>query len=189
MTMPPTTLLLMGIQGAGKGTQGDLLSEKHGYIKLSMGDLLRAEAEKGTERGKIIEEIIGRGGLVPDEMSTEMLLDEIKQLSQDQRLIIDAHPRTLPQAKLLSEGLKELQRDDWSALFLTLTEEEAIERLLERGRHDDTLEKIQNRLEWSRNEMMPVADLFKEQNKLTEVNGLGSVDEVFQRVEEALQLA
>lgn len=189
MLLPPTTLLLMGIQGAGKGTQGDLLHERHGYIKLAMGDLLRAEAEKGTARGAEIKQIIENGQLVPDEVSTSLLLDEIRQLDKEQRLIIDAHPRTLPQAKLLLDGLQQLGRSEWSALFITLTEDEAMTRLLERGRVDDTPEKIQHRLAWSRSEMMPVAQWFATQGRLQEVDGTGSVEDVFERIEQALQLA
>lgn len=188
MNLPPTTLLLMGIQGSGKGTQASLLSEKYGYVLLSMGDLLRAEREKDTERGRFIKKTIDAGVLVPDDVSTPLILDVIRKLPADQRLIIDGHPRTLPQTDMLLNGLAEIGRTDISALIINLSEEEGLKRLLDRGRVDDTEEGIRKRFAWSRDQLMPVVERFRNEKRLVEVDGHESIEEVQGRVVKALRL-
>ena len=186
--MPPITLLLMGIQGSGKGTQAQYLSDRYDYAFIAMGDLLRAEKETDTDRGRMLKKIVEAGELVPDDVSTKILLDEVGKLPADARLIIDGHPRTEGQAGLLLDGLKEIGREDFAALFIALSEEEGMKRLLERGRHDDTEESIRKRFAWSQEKMLPVANMFRAQDRLTEVDGDAGMDEVHERVVAALQL-
>ncbi|MCA9375797.1 MAG: nucleoside monophosphate kinase [Candidatus Doudnabacteria bacterium] len=188
MQLPPTTLLVMGIQGAGKGTQADLLMDRHGYSFISMGDLLRAEKEKDTERGRLVKGLVEAGELVPDDVSTPLLLDAVRDLDPEARLIIDGHPRTLVQADLLLDGLQEVGRSEVTALFLSITEEEGMKRLLERGRQDDTEEKIRKRFQWSRDSLMPVVDRFRSEGRLVELDGGGTIDDVFTELESALDL-
>ena len=188
MVLPPATLLLMGIQGSGKGTQAQYLSERYGFTFISMGDLLRAEKETDTDRGRMLKKIVEAGELVPDDVSTSILLDEVTKLPADARLIIDGHPRTAGQAGFLLEGLKGIGREEFTALFITLTEEEGMKRLLERGRHDDTEESIRKRFGWSKEKMVPVAEAFGKQDRLIEVDGVGTMDEVHERIVGALKL-
>ncbi len=179
----------MGIQGSGKGTQAQLLSQRYGYDLVTMGDLLRTEKEKDTDRGRLVKELVEAGELVPDDVSTPILLDTVRALPINRPLIVDGHPRTLSQADLLLDGLRAMGRTEVSALLIKLSEEEGLKRLLARGRHDDTEASIQKRFAWSRERMLPVAERFRSEGKLIEVEGASPIEVVHQAVVKALGLS
>lgn len=124
-------IIFIAPPAAGKGTQSALLEEKRGYLHLSTGDLLRAEIKKGTELGKEIDKIISKGELVSDEIITELLKNELKSI-KDKQFILDGYPRNINQAKTLDNIFAELNIDNYVAIYLNITEEEAMKRVLGR---------------------------------------------------------
>ena len=144
-------IILCGAPGCGKGTQSDLIVEKYGLTHLSTGDLMRREMASGSELGKLISSYTGRGQLVPDEVTIQMLEKHIDSLPADTKgLVFDGFPRTENQAIELEKLMQ--KRGDKAAVLLDIhvPEEEVIHRLIERGktsgRADDNLETIKERL-------------------------------------------
>ena len=153
-------LLFLGAPGAGKGTQADLLSQTYSYLHLSTGELLRKEIEMNTLLGNQVKDIINSGELVSD----ELVLKIVKQnLNNDNKgWILDGYPRNLSQANSLNEVLIEINQTLDVVFYLDIPEEVLINRLLSRGRKDDTEETIRTRVNIYKKTTEPLIQYFKE---------------------------
>jgi len=187
-------IILCGAPGCGKGTQSDLIVEKYGLTHLSTGDLMRKEVASGSELGKLIFSFTGKGQLVPDDVTIQMLEKHIDSLPADTKgLVFDGFPRTENQAIELEKLME--RRGDRTAVLVDIhvPEEEIIQRLLLRGktsgRADDNLETIKERLVVYHNQTEPVAAHYKKLDKYASVDGLGSIPEIFERIEKVLDEA
>jgi len=181
-------LILFGPPGAGKGTQAKKISSHFSIPHLSTGNIFRYNIKNQTELGKKVKSILDAGELVPDETVVDLVVDELQNDKYDNGYILDGFPRTIPQAVDLDKFLD--SQDDGVDLFLTLSvpQEELINRILSRedGRSDDTPEKIKTRLEVYFNETEPVLNYYKKQGIVKEINGMGSIDEIFERIKTEL---
>ena len=165
-------IVILGMQGSGKGTQSDLLSKKLGIVHLSTGDLCRRMAQEDTALGKHIKDLLAAGSLVPDSDMTEILK---RQLPQE--CILDGFPRTLNQARILDS----LVNVD-VVLQIELGEEEALARMHKRGRSDDTPAAMRHRIAQYHAEADKILDFYRKQGKLRSVNGEQTVEKVFEEV-------
>lgn len=181
-------LILFGPPGAGKGTQAKKISSHYNIPHLSTGNIFRYNIKNQTELGKKVKSILDAGELVPDETVVDLVVDELQNDKYNNGYILDGFPRTIPQAEALDDFLD--SQDDGIDLFLTLSvpQEELINRILSRedGRSDDTPEKIKTRLEVYFNETEPVLNYYKKQGIVKEINGMGSIDEIFERIKNEL---
>lgn len=184
-------IILCGAPGCGKGTQSDLIVNKYGLTHLSTGELMRAEMASGSELGKLINSYISQGQLVPDEVTIQMLEKHIDSLPAETKgLVFDGFPRTENQAVELEKLM--VKRGDKAALLLDIhvPEDEVIHRLIERGktsgRADDNLETIKQRLVVYHRQTEPVAAYYKSLDKYQAVDGLGTIPEIFTRIEKLL---
>ena len=177
-------LILFGPPGSGKGTQSDKLVEKYDLIHLSTGNMLRQEIKEKTPLGLEAKSFIDKGQLVPDEVVIGMVDSYFDQHKGAKGFLFDGYPRTVAQAAALDQLLEVKKTGIANVLFLNVEEEELIKRLIHRGktsgRSDDTDENIQRkRQEVYRNETLPVAAYYDKQNKVVNVKGMGTVDEIF----------
>lgn len=180
-------LVLFGPPGSGKGTQSDRIVEKYGLVHLSTGNLLRKEIKEKTPLGIEAQAFIDKGQLVPDEVVIGMVDTYFEAHRDAAGFLFDGFPRTLPQAKALDNLLALKKTSISQVLMLEVNEEELIKRLVNRGktsgRSDDADENIQRkRQEVYRNETLPVATYYADEKKITHVNGMGSIDEIFDRL-------
>ncbi|SRR6266404_4642827 len=177
-------LILFGPPGSGKGTQSEKLVEKYGLVHLSTGNLLREEIANRTPLGLEAKNFIDKGQLVPDEVVIGMIgscLDHHKKASG---FLFDGFPRTTAQAQALDKLLALKKTEIALVLFLEVSEEELVNRLLNRGktsgRSDDTNETvIHQRFTVYKNETAPIADHYKKLKKFQAIKGEGSVEEIF----------
>jgi adenylate kinase len=180
-------LVLFGPPGSGKGTQSEKLIEKYGLIHLSTGDLLRKEMKAGTPLGNEAKSLIEKGQLVPDEVVVGMISSALDANPQAKGFLFDGFPRTISQAQAL-DNLLELKKTSIGAvLFLMVNEDELIKRLVGRaqtsGRLDDADPEVQrNRQNVYKNETLPVAGYYQNQDKVSRIEGEGSIDEIFERL-------
>jgi adenylate kinase len=177
-------LILFGPPGSGKGTQAAKLIEKYNLLHISTGDLFRAEISNGTALGLEAKSYIDKGALVPDSVTVNMLKSKMEQHPDVQGVIFDGFPRTIPQAEALDEMLKSKGTDVSLLLSLKVEDAEIINRIVKRGassgRTDDTdPEIIQNRINTYKSQTTPVADYYAKSGKTKEVEGVGTVDEIF----------
>lgn len=184
-------LILFGPPGSGKGTQSEQLVEKYGLIHLSTGNLLRAEIAEKTPLGMEARSFIDRGQLVPDEVVIGMVDSYFEQNKGVRGFLFDGFPRTVAQAKALDKLLELRKTGIASVLALDVDEEELVKRLLNRGktsgRSDDTDESvIRKRFTVYMNETAPVADHYRKAKKFQSVKGIGTVEEIFGRLCEAI---
>ena len=184
-------LILFGPPGSGKGTQSDKLVEKYGLIHLSTGNLLRQEIRDKTPLGLEAKSFIDKGQLVPDEVVIGMVDSYFDLHKGAKGFLFDGYPRTVAQAEALDKLLELKKTGIATVLFLNVDEEELIKRLVQRGktsgRSDDTDETVQRkRQEVYRNETLPVAGFYKKQNKVINIKGMGTVDEIFSLLSEVI---
>ena len=184
-------IVIFGAPGAGKGTQSDKMIEKYGLGHISTGDVLRNEIKNGTELGKTAKGYIDNGQLIPDELMIDILASVYDSFGKDHAgVIFDGFPRTIPQAKALKEMLNKRGTDVSVMLNLQVEEEELINRLLERGkvsgRSDDNLETIKSRLDVYHKQTAPLADYYIGEGKHVAIKGMGTIEEIFGRIKEAV---
>ena len=184
-------VVLFGPPGAGKGTQSERLIDKYGLVHLSTGDIFRANIKGETELGMLAKSYMDKGELVPDAVTIDMLRSEVLKNEASKGFIFDGFPRTNAQAVALDEFLKSLDTEISLMLALEVEEEELKTRLLKRaevsGRPDDANpEIIQNRINVYNNETKPVKDFYQSQNKFISINGIGEIDEISNRLYQAI---
>ncbi|MCX6181098.1 MAG: adenylate kinase [Bacteroidetes bacterium] len=184
-------IVLFGPPGAGKGTQSTRLLEKYGLVHLSTGDILRAEMNAGTELGLQAKALIEKGELVPDEVVIGMIDNKISSSVNKNGFIFDGFPRTTPQAKALDAVLTKKGTGISCMLALEVPEQELITRLLGRGavsgRADDQDQgTIVNRIKVYNEQTLPLKDYYKAQNKFMAIEGVGTVDSIFESLCEAI---
>ena len=183
-------IIIFGAPGSGKGTQSAHIKEHYNLNHISTGDLLRAEIKKGTPLGKKVEGLISEGHLVPDETIVSIMEGHIEDPGEYAGIIFDGFPRTIPQAKALKEMLNKRGTDVSVMLNLQVEEEELINRLLERGkvsgRSDDNLETIKSRLDVYHKQTAPLADYYIGEGKHVAIKGMGTIEEIFGRIKDAV---
>ena len=184
--------LIFGPPGSGKGTQAAHVEREFKLSHLSTGDILRAEVARGTDIGKEAERIMRAGDLVPDDLIIRIVQGILRDPSVSSEVLLDGFPRTLEQARALDEMLaKEGHRVDFVIAF-QVPENLLIERLLHRaaveGRADDTREAITERMHEYRNLTAKVLDHYRKARvKVVEIDGVGEIEEVFDRIRKALK--
>jgi adenylate kinase len=184
-------VVLFGPPGAGKGTQSERLIDKYGLVHLSTGDIFRANIKGETDLGVLAKSFMDQGSLVPDDVTINMLKNEVLKQENPKGFIFDGFPRTNAQAKALDEFLETQNTTIALMLALEVEENELKARLLKRaefsGRPDDANPKIiQHRINVYLKETMPVKSYYENQNKFISINGLGSVDDISEKLFEAL---
>lgn len=180
-------LILFGAPGSGKGTQSPLLVEKYGLVHISTGDLFRYEISNNTTLGQEAKSYMNKGQLVPDSVTIGMLRNKVEKHPDAKGFIFDGFPRTVAQATALDAMLAEKGTSIDLLLEMEITDEIIIHRILERGktsgRADDLDEAtIQARLQAYRNETVPVAAHYAQQQKAHKVDGIGTIEEIFSRL-------
>jgi len=183
-------IVLFGPPGAGKGTQAELLIKKYNLIHLSTGDLLRSEIIAGTKLGLEAKNLMDKGNLVPDNVVIGMISSKLDNNSA-YGYIFDGFPRTTQQAEALDNLLKEKNTSINIMLSLKVQDQELIKRLLNRGkdsgRSDDQDELIiKNRIKEYNNKTAPLKNYYSKQNKLNEIDGVGSIDEIAEKLYKAV---
>ena len=176
-------MVILGRQGSGKGTQSLRIAEQFGCVHLSTGDVLRAAVDAGTELGQQAAGIMNAGGLVGDDIMIPLVAE---RLAQDDIMaggvLLDGFPRTAEQANGLEAMLAELEQQLTVAINLDVPVEEVTQRMMARGREDDTEDAITRRLGLYEEQTAPLLDWFAERGLLATVDGLGEEDEVFARL-------
>ncbi|PIY34568.1 MAG: adenylate kinase, partial [Bacteroidetes bacterium CG_4_10_14_3_um_filter_42_6] len=184
-------IALFGPPGAGKGTQSKKLLEKYNLTYISTGDLLRVEIEEGSDLGKKAKDIINKGGLVSDEMIVQLIEKRITMNTNTRGILFDGFPRTVVQAYILDGLLLKLNTSLHMMLSLDVPYKELTERLMLRAetsnRVDDSEEVIKFRLQEYEDKTTPVADYYEKQNKYFKLNGVGSLDGIFNSLVEIIE--
>lgn len=180
-------LVLFGPPGAGKGTQSQKLIEKYGLIHLSTGDLLRGEISQGTTLGLEAKKLMDEGALVPDAVVIGMISNKLDANKEAKGFIFDGFPRTVAQADALDNLLTSKQSAISGMIALQVDDVELEKRLLLRGKDsgradDANPEVIRKRIVEYNSKTAPVADFYKEQSKFKSINGIGSVEEIFEAI-------
>jgi adenylate kinase len=184
--MTQANLILMGPPGAGKGTQAKLLVKRLGIPQISTGDMLREAVASGSALGRQAEAIMRRGELVPDSLIIPIVEERLARADCQQGFLLDGFPRTRAQAEALDALLARRHRGPARVVALQVSDPELVRRILARGegRADDTEETVRTRLQVYRRDTAPLLSHY--QSALIEIDGTGSVDEIHERVAEAL---
>ena len=170
-------LIIFGPPGGGKGTQAEIIAEKLNLEHISTGAILRQAVSDGTELGKKAKEIMDKGNLVPDEIMNGIVKETLSKISKN-GFILDGFPRTVEQAQALSAIFDELKMNNIAVLNLTAGEDEIIDRLLKRGRSDDTRETIMNRLKVYFDSTKPVKDFYEKKGIVIDIEGVGEISDI-----------
>jgi adenylate kinase len=183
-------ILLLGPQGAGKGTQAKRIASEYGLAHIATGDMLREQIALGTELGRRVKPIYERGELVPDDLIVEMIRARLAEEDAGQGFVLDGFPRTIGPADALDRMLREIGRDVTVVLELQLPTEVAVQRLLKRaveeGRIDDTPEAIKTRLQRYFQETAPVVEHYRATGNLVGIHADRPINEVFAEVQRTL---
>ncbi|AZI68796.1 adenylate kinase [Cloacibacterium normanense] len=181
-------IVLFGPPGSGKGTQAQNLIEKFNLKQISTGDLFRFNMKNDTELGKLAKYYIDKGELVPDQVTIDMLVDELKKPTDTNGFIFDGFPRTSYQTEVLDQIVKEQLNSEISVCLSLIVEDEIlVQRLVKRGetsgRVDDSEESIiRHRIEEYYTKTAEVAELYKQQGKYVEINGVGEISEISEKL-------
>ena len=174
-------LVLIGIQGAGKSTQGNFLSERYNIPYLSSGHIFREMAKEKTQMGRWLKETINSGALVPDDKTLEIILTYLEKPEYEQGYILDGFPRTVVQAEAFNGGVDKV-------VFLDVSDKEALWRIAGRvsDRQDETIHAIRKRIDSFHEFTTPVVEYYQQQGKLVRVDGEQDIDGVFHDIKEEL---
>lgn len=173
-------LVFLGAPGVGKGTQAVRVSQALGAPHISTGDLFRQNMADGTPLGRQVREIVEGGGLVPDEITTQLVSERLAAPDARAGFILDGFPRTLGQARALDEMLGE--EGLRAVVTLEAPAAELVRRMLDRGRADDTEASIRRRLEVYAASTEPLLDYYRARGLLVEASGMGGVEEITARI-------
>ena len=184
-------LLILGPQGAGKGTQAKRIASDYGLAHIATGDMLRASIAAGDPLG--VKPILESGRLVPDEVMVALIRDRLAEPDAEEGFILDGFPRTMAQAEALDAMLREIDRDLDVVFELQVPDEVSVERLLRRaqleGRADDTPDAIRMRLALYHSETAPLVEHYRARGSVVGIHGDRPVDAVFSEIQEALEQA
>ena len=187
----PLNILLLGPQGAGKGTQAKRISEAYDIPHIASGEILRSEMAAGTELGHRVKDVYDRGDLVSDDLMIELIRARLEQGDTDNGFILDGFPRTTVQAEALDEMFGEIGRNFSVVFALQIPDNVAFERLRLRaqveGRADDTDEAIRRRLENYHRETEPLIEYYRVRGNLVPIHGERTESEVFAELQSALE--
>jgi adenylate kinase len=187
----PLNVLLLGPQGAGKGTQATRISNEYDIPHIASGEILRAEMTAGTELGNRVRDVIDRGELVSDDLMIELIRNRLEQPDTESGFVLDGLPRTLVQAEALDSILSDIGRSFSVVFALQIPDALAFERLRRRarleGRADDTDEAIQRRLDLYHQETEPLIEYYRTRGRLVPIHGDRSENEVFAEIQQALE--
>ena len=184
-------LIILGPPGAGKGTQAAKIADTFGIPAISTGDIFRANIKNETPLGLQVKEVLASGGYVTDEITNAIVRDRLFEDDAEQGFLLDGYPRTAAQVETLDAILAEHGHELEAVLELTVDDEAVVQRLLKRaeieGREDDTEEVIRERQAIYRRETAPLTEVYSARGLLVQVDGMGSVDDVFTRISDALE--
>lgn len=177
-------LLFIGPPGAGKGTQAALVAKRLGIPHISTGEMFRDHVAQGTDLGREVQRIMEEGAYVPDEITVEMLRQRLLEPDAASGFILDGFPRTAPQVAAL-DGL--IGPDGLDRVVLLEADEDILaERMLTRGRADDTEDTIRNRFKIYHEQTAPLIEIYQNRGVVVQVDGMGSIDEITDRVLETI---
>ena len=184
-------VVIVGAPGSGKGTQSEKLIEKYGLHHISTGEVLRDHIARKTPIGQIAKTYINQGQLIPDSLMIRILEEIIdNEPKAKEGVILDGFPRTIPQAEALNRFMARRGDEIHHVIGLEVPEEELVDRMIKRGqqtgRADDNLETIKNRLQVYHESTTPLRDFYISEGKYRQINGHGSVDEIFESIAEAI---
>ncbi len=189
----PLDVLLLGVQGSGKGTQANRIALDYGLAHIATGEILRTAIAQGSELGRRVQPILESGELVPDELMIDLIRERLRSEDAENGFVLDGFPRTMRQAEALDSMLSEIGRPLSVVFELQVPDEVAIERLHKRaaaeGRADDTHEAIEKRLELYHSETKPLVAHYRMLGNLIGIHGDRPEGEVFSEIQEALEQA
>jgi adenylate kinase len=187
------TIIFIGPQGSGKGTQAKLFADQLGFFYLGTGAMLREIATHNDDLGKKVAEIIDQGKLLDDETIFKVVEERVATVPQGQGIVFDGMPRRLAQAEHLMNFLPTIHRERTATIYLSLPHDESINRLVKRaeieGRKDDTRERIEFRLDQYEHETVPVLDYLKTKTQFFGIDGTPPPQDVTQEIAEALNVS
>ena len=179
-------VVIFGAPGSGKGTQSERIVEKYGLNHISTGDVLRNEIKNGTKLGETAKGYIDQGQLIPDELMIDILASVFDSFTESKGVIFDGFPRTIAQAEALKEMLNARGQKISVMLELDVPESELMDRLIKRGkdsgRADDNEETIKKRLNVYNSQTAPLIDWYKNEKLHAHINGLGTMDAIFESI-------
>lgn len=180
-------IILFGPPGAGKGTQSEKIINKYNLTHIATGDLFRKHLGEGTELGNLAQKYMDAGNLVPDEVVIGMVDEKLKEHKNSNGFIFDGFPRTVPQAKALDTLLEQKGQPIAGMIALDVPKEELKTRIKERGKtsgraDDQDDNKVENRIKVYQDETIPVANYYDQQNKFVKIDGVGSIEQIFQKI-------
>lgn len=184
-------VVIFGAPGSGKGTQSEKLIEKYGLHHISTGEVLRDHIARQTPVGQIAQTYISKGQLIPDSLMIKILEDIVDNEPKAKGgVILDGFPRTIPQAEALKKFMEQRGDEIHHVIGLEVPEDELIDRMIKRGqqtgRADDNPETIKNRLKVYHESTTPLRDYYIKEGKYRQINGTGSVDDIFAEIAKAL---
>jgi adenylate kinase len=186
-------LLVLGPQGAGKGTQAKRISAEHGIPHIATGDMFREAIAARTELGLKVEPILASGALVPDDVTIALIRERLAQPDAEDGFVLDGFPRNLAQAEALDEMLGSIERSLDAILFFDVPDAIGLERALKRaeieGRADDTREVIEKRLAIYHEQTEPIVEHYRATGKLVPLHAERSIEEVWTEISDALEVA